>query len=134
MQINKNNSYSLVEIIAIVIIISVSAAFVIPNYSRSKEIAKERNANLNLVAIHSATLIYESKYSEFPQSGDLDHINMTLNLNIKDKNFIYYFESSDYSYIATAERLGNLYKLTATEADLSDNNPTCTDGIKNCPS
>ena len=134
MQINKNNSYSLIEIIVIIIIISISAAFVFQNYSRSKERAKERTANLNLVEIHSAALIHESNHSEFPQSGDLDHINSTLNLKIKDKDFTYYFESSGYSYIATADRLGDLYKLTVTEADLNNNNPTCSDGKNKCPS
>ena len=134
MQTNKNTGYSSVEIIVIIIIIGISAAFVIPNYSKAKEIAKERNANLNLVAIHSACLIYQTKHSKFPQSGDIEHINNTLNLTIQDKHFIYYLESSDYSYIATAERIGNLYKLTATEDALNDNNPTCVDRLKKCPS
>lgn len=134
MQINKNKSYSLVEIIVIIAVIIAAAVFVIPNYSIARERANERNANLNLIAIHSAALMYQSKHSKFPESGDLEHINNTLNLKIEDKNFTYYFDSNNYSYSTTAHRLGNLYILTVTEDNLSNNNPICSDGTKKCPS
>ena len=121
------SAFTIIEIITVVVIIGIIAAFALPNFNKSLEKGRYRNARLNVIAIHSALKIYFAQNGTYlPAAADLDTINSNLDINIVDNDF-------DYSYVATATtfsiaaaRVGLNYTITADQDSISDTNPTCS--------
>ncbi len=129
----KKKGFTLIELIVVVVLVGISAAFVIPNFTRAHERSIARKGLLNLTTIHSSLVIYKSRNNGYPVSGNLASINTSLKLGIYDTNFTYTLTTVGATYTATAARVGGAYDLTITEAALGAANPTCADSGGTCP-
>ena len=110
------------ELMTVVVIISVIAAFAIPNYQRTVERAHRKDAETNLLAIYSANKIYFAEKSVYwPDpvgSGGLAEINTNLKLAIIPNGMTYTcYNSTPNDFKCTATRNGSTpYTITITEA------------------
>jgi len=87
----KIKAFTLTEIIVVVIIVGITAAFGIPNYSKAIQRADERNMITNLKLIRAAAEIYIDADGAFPGPGwaTLDAVNTGLGLSIIDPKAAY---------------------------------------------
>ena len=63
---NKQRGFSLIELLVVVAILLIIAAFAIPNFMRSKISANQASAVGSLRSINTACISYSSVYSQFP--------------------------------------------------------------------
>ena len=135
-EIIENKGFTLTELLITVIIIGLVAAFAVPNYTRTIERSRFRDARAKVIAIHAALEMEEVKtqaYGDGSTITGLDNINTKLGLNLTDPDGNFTF-----SYIAagtfdiTADRNGLDYDITANQNPISAANPTCSG--TDCPS
>jgi len=126
--------FTLMELMVVVIIIGIIAAFAIPNYSKSVQKAHERDMLTQLTSIHASNLLYRSYDGKYWDTGgtlqnDLAVINSTLSINIiANGGTTYTYNSADgSSYTATAS--WDAYTLKVTEAAIDAANPCCDIGV-----
>lgn len=130
--------FTLIELMVVVIIIGVIAAFAIPNYSKSVQKAHERDMLVHLASIHAANLLYRSYDGDYWDTGgadqDLAAINSTLSINIiANSGTTYNYNSANgSSYTATAD--WDTCDLNVTEAPLGPSNPCRASGASTCVS
>ena len=129
--------FTLMELMVVVIIIGVIAAFAIPNYNKSIQKAHERDMLSQLTSIHAANLLYRSYEGKYwYAAGDpqnLAAINSALSINIiANAGTIYNYTSTDgSSFMATA--IWGACTLGVTEAPIDGtNNPCRSSGIGTC--
>ena len=132
----KNRAFTLMELLIVVTIIGILAAFAIPNYSQSVLKAHERDIIVQLSSIHAANLIYRAQNDDEYLIGndlDIDAINTALGIGIVANEVDYSYTSNDgQTYTCTADYNGD-FDLTITEAVLSATNPSCSSGAGTCP-
>ena len=94
----KNNSFTLVELLVVIIIVGILAAVAIPMYSNAVEQKKGEVCINNIRMIFAAEKIYRMKNNNlWPNSTSgyvqqtITQINSALGINISDSNFNYYF-------------------------------------------
>lgn len=126
--------FTLLELMVVVIIIGVIAAFAIPNYNKSIQKAHERDMLTQLTSIHAANLLYRSYDGKYWNTGgvaqSMAQINSTLSINIiANSGTTYNYNSANgSSYTATAT-WNIIYTLQVTEAAIDDTsvppNPCC---------
>ena len=82
----KNRSFTLVEVTVVIILITILAAFALPNYSKALAKANERTAITNLVAIRGGIKVYlaNTGSSLIPDWSGLNTINSALGLTLVD--------------------------------------------------
>ena len=145
MTVNKRPrapGFTLLELMVVVIIVGVIAAFAIPNYNKSMQKAHERDMLAQLTAVHAANLLFRSYDGNYWDTGGTDknmaQINSALSINIiSDSSTTYNYNSANgSSYTATAD--WDAYTLQVTEAAIDTaNNPCCsTDNclsVPDCP-
>lgn len=125
--------FTLMELMVVVIIIGVIAAFAIPNYSKSVQKAHERDMLVHLTSIHAANLLYRSYDGDYwvGVNQDLAAINSALSINIiANSGTTYNYNVGPNGYTATAD--WDAYTLAVTEAAISATNPCCASAIYNC--
>lgn len=135
--------FTLLELMVVVIIIGVIAAFAIPNYSKSIQKAHERDMLTQLTSIHAANLLYRSYDGKYWNTGgvgkDMAEINSALSINIiANAGTIYNYNSvAGSTFKATA--VWGACTLGVTEAPIDGtNNPcrssgTCLSTLSACP-
>ena len=135
---NRKNqkSFTLVELLAVIMIIAAVAGFAIPNYSRSVERAHEQDGLTQLRAIHAANQIFNARTNSYwPADAGaytVNDINTNLGLNIIESGMAYACSGTDgTTFDCTATRAGGSFTLTVDENPLSAANPSCTGG--DCP-
>ena len=136
LNLKKQTAFTLVELMIVVIIIAIIAAFAIPNYSKSVERAYQRDAIANLTTLHGANQIYRAQNGSFwPAAGSATYtvINTTLGLALIQNGLTYTIGGNGTTFTATAKRWGPAagFTITVTEAAISSSNPQCTAGT--CP-
>ena len=130
-------AFTLMEIMIVVIIMGIMAAFAIPNYGKSVAQTYLQDAIIQLSAIRTANQVYFARTSSYwPNSGEthgVDEINTALSLNLIENGLKYNCAAgAPATYSCTATRLGtSTFTVTITQAALSDTNPACTAG--SCP-
>jgi prepilin-type N-terminal cleavage/methylation domain-containing protein len=87
-------AFTLIELMVVVVILGIIAAFAIPNYSKAMERSHEKQILLNMQAIASAQVAYKARYGfywPYPLSGNVGiaQLNPALQLNIVPGNDIY---------------------------------------------
>ena len=123
-KLNDRQGFTLTEIIVVIIIIGLIAAFVAPNYRRTVEMEYERTARLNLEAIYKAQRIYLARTQTFwptapmAPAADVDQINDTLGLNITEENVSYTCNQVGGGNVKCwAQRAGGFRLATCVDAD-----------------
>lgn len=126
--------FTLMELMVVVIIIGIIAAFAIPNYNKSVQKAHERDMLAQLTSIHASNLLYRSYDGKYwYAAGDpqnLAAINSALSINIianGTTTYNYYDNSAaGISYTATAVWDGHVVRVTEIPLSNTINpNPCC---------
>jgi len=132
-------AFTLMELIAVVIIVAVVAAFAVPNYTKTVERAHLKDALVLLTAIHSAQQIRFSEQAKYwPDTAttvDLTSINTNLKLNIIAQGMTYTCTGNALGTTFTCDAVRSStspYTVRATQAVLSATNPQCISGAS-CP-
>ncbi len=123
-----NKAFSLMELMVVVVVVGVVAAFGIPNYQRSLNISIAKDAVANLKLIAAAQQVYYARNnSYYPSAGtvNLFNINSNLHLNILEQQGISY-SCNSVAPQCSATRTGWTYSVT-----LPTTLPVCTAGT--CP-
>ena len=91
MFLNRKKSFSLVEVIMVIVLIGVLTGFAVPRLGRASAKADERSAIANLLAARSAVDMYlvNSGLAAIPNLADMAAINAALGLNILDQKMTY---------------------------------------------
>lgn len=129
----KLKGFTLVEIIITIAILGVIASFAIPHYSKAIAKARERDAIIQLSAIHSACQIYKTNNAGRYFSGNLVNtaqINSKLSINIIENNGTTYIYSGLNSSFGAKANVGS-FTVSINERSLSSDNPCCDVGA--CP-
>lgn len=133
------NAFTLIELMIVVTLIGIIAAFAIPNYQKSIRKQHERDAIIQLTTIHAANEIYNAQTGEYLTGNyGLNGINSNLQIHVLANGMIYLYDdlgSIGASYEATA----TLDDATPFTIKLNNNpigsgNPCCDTGGADCPS
>lgn len=118
-------SFTLVELIIVVIIIGILATFAMPAFRVTQERALDNEAKANLKLIQAAQKIYRMEMgSYYPPSGstsDIATINQNLKLSLTATNWTY---SVDLSGTATAARVSGAARTWTLL--IAGQEPTCS--------
>lgn len=126
------NAFTLTELMVVVVLTGMIAAFAIPNYTKSVNRVKEKNAVANLAVIREAARLHMSREGGTPPPvlANTAAINSTLFLNIIEQ------EGNTYQCV-----IANIYTCRATNADgwqahfqLDTNNGAVSCSNPTCPS
>ena len=95
--VKQIRAFTLMEIMIVIVIVGLMAAFALPNYGKAIAKADERNAINNLLVIRSAVEMYLANTGDatIPNMANIDAINATLGLSITDPNTTYECQSVD---------------------------------------
>lgn len=131
----QREAFTLMELMIVVVVIAIIAAFAVPNYQKSVERAHLRDAITQLQAVNAANQIYRARdgaYWPTVNGQDITSINTNLGLNIIANGMTYNCDGNGTIFSCTAVRNGAVpFTVTVTEAVLSGANPSCTAGA--CP-
>jgi len=122
----RKKGFTIMEILIVVVIFSIIAAFTIPSFSKTMNRAKRRNDLMMLAGIHSANVIYDA------QTGAYAPNLAALNVDIEwaDDTAIsvaYALAGGGTLYSMTIHNTPALptYTYTLSQAPLSNINPLC---------
>ena len=141
------------ELLIVVVIIGIIAAFAIPNYKKAIAKARERSAVSQLMTLHAANQLYKAQTNSYWQanSNSLKEINQNLGISLLADGFSYSYSSSNpetYETYAAWNKENEHYTIRLTEeaifTESSDNNtsssvktnynPCCFVSAGTCPS
>ena len=141
MTTQNTKSFTLIELMVVVIVISVIAGFAIPNYEKSVERAHLRDAITQLSTIHAANQIYRARtQSYWPDTvgtKDLADINADLGLAVIANGMTYTCDPDPgtpgltYTCQAVRDAPAVQFTVEVTEAVIDATNPACVAGA--CP-
>lgn len=78
----KVKGFTLIEFLVVLIIIGILAGLAIPNFSRTRERALDREAQTALRLIQAAQRVYLSKYGTYWPAASVADINTNLKLDL----------------------------------------------------
>ena len=124
---DKNQAFTLTELMIVVVILGIMAGFAIPNYQRAIVRAHERDAVIQLTALNAANLIFYTNNNN--QYGgpfnSLQAINAGLGINIIANDMTYAYNlTAPTTYNATAQYGAN-FTIRVNETAVSGTNPCC---------
>lgn len=132
------SGFSLIEVIVIIVIIGILSAIALPSYNLSIAKAQEREAVLQLMALHTANNLYAAQNGNYLDGPfDKDGINTRLNLNIIPNGMTYTYQgfttTKSFQGRALSQRFG--FTVMVKEGVLSKGtNPCCEFLTPACPS
>jgi len=126
----RKDSFTLIELMVVVIIVGILAGIIVPNHMRAREKAMDKQAKVILSLIRAAERNYKMETGNYVTSGSTPGaINSALNLDIADDGNWAYSLSNTNSFTATMTRnkggFGRTWTITANMV-----NATCSG---NCP-
>lgn len=136
--IMDKKSFTLIELMVTIVIISIIASFALVNYNRAVERSRGQDAKNQLGSIHAANGIYFAKkniyWPEDSTTYDLDSINginQSLGLAIIANDMTYSCTGTDgTTFSCVAKRIvsgAETFRVTVTEAALDPAaNPVCS--------
>lgn len=110
--------FTLIELIAVVVIVGILAAIAYPQYQKTKERALGREARANMELILAALKIYRMQNGEYyPASGTIDDINtinsvLKLSLNEEEWDYTLFACGSPDRPCARASRKNGPYSIS----------------------
>lgn len=130
---NRRTGFTFVELIVVVIIVAILAGLAIPNFTKTKERAFDKEAQTSLRLVQAAEKIYSLKnVFYYPLSGsatDLGEVNSNLLLDLSSSSWNFSIGSaSGTDFVATAARTDSsrIWRMQKGSA-----NPVCSGS--NCP-
>ena len=135
LMIKRNKTaYTLIEVMIVVVLLGLLAAFAIPNFQGSIRKAHERDAVMQLTLINGAQKIYFAQNGFYSPTGagTYTQLNTDLGLNIIPNGMTYtYNRSAPATYRTTAAWTGGggNFTVRVTQAAVSQSaplNPCCT--------
>ncbi|OGX33732.1 MAG: hypothetical protein A3C36_00505 [Omnitrophica WOR_2 bacterium RIFCSPHIGHO2_02_FULL_52_10] len=138
----KTKAFTLMELVVVIILVSIVAAFAIPSYVSGIRKVRERDMNAQLRVIHAAVQFYRSQVGQYPAqaSGDLNYINQTFRLTLPAiTRYVYRYSSTDPTLFEAGIRWNDpggtsLFDLEMNQGPASAANPCCNAGSIACPS
>jgi type IV pilus assembly protein PilE len=131
----KIAGFTLMELLVVIVIMGILAAFASPSYTRSIRRARAKDAINNLTAIHAAQLIYRSLNGSFITCADvaaINNLNGANSLNVIPNGATYTCPGAPVSCTAVSADFTVTADLTA--AISPGTNPTCTPTVAgSCP-
>ena len=140
MKKQSRRGFTLMELMIVVVLIAIIAGFAMPSYIKSLRKAHERDAVLQLSALHAANLIYKAGAGTFLVGDNLNTkaINQALGINIVENEMTYRYSSNGVTFNATGTSSDNdnPFTVLVDERPLDkDVNPCCdSSGNNRCPS
>ncbi len=135
MNILKRSGFTIIELLVVVALIGLIAAFTIPDFSKSIAKSHERDLVMQLTTLHGASLIYEAQNGAYwvaTNETNIGTINNALNINLiaqDGSTFDYTSDGSTFTFDGT----WNGFTVRVTEAPIAPGtNPSCGGGT--CPS
>ena len=135
------NAFTLVELMIVVVLLGMIAAFGIPNYSKSHDRVNEKTGQYNLSVIDSAMEMYRIRNAGYPDPGGLpdptvtisniSEINAALSLGIIEQNMTYACTDDDDNTTFSCTAAEGGWTLSITQAD--DGIVCCLGGANLCP-
>ncbi|MBI5149669.1 MAG: prepilin-type N-terminal cleavage/methylation domain-containing protein [Candidatus Omnitrophica bacterium] len=120
--------FTLIELMVVIVIVGIIAAFGIPSYTKSIQKSHERDMAAQLTAVHAANLLYRSYNGKYwdtaASSKNMAEINSALSLNIIANDGTTYDYNSDGN-VFTAAATWSAYTLKVTQAAIGATNPCC---------
>jgi len=113
----KERSFTLLEILIVIVIVGILAGIGMASYTGVKEktLGKEAIANLKLIA--SAEDLRRMETGSYYISSNLQNINNNLKLSLSATNWVYAISGTAATFSATARRGACVYTLTDSDAD-----------------
>lgn len=137
-KIKTRSAFTLLEILVVITLVSIIAAFSIPNFTKSMEKSYESEAVAQLKILHSANRRYYAENDTFYASSAntiaLINTNFSVNLS-SDGNLTYtYTYTSNTNWIFTAAYKTDVWSLLITNDPVDSSNPCCDADVGECPS
>lgn len=134
----RARGFTLMELMVVVVLVGIIAAFAIPNYQKAVRRGHERDMIMQLTALHGGCEIYKAKTGAYwtGSISDLPTINETFQINIISLNdeTSYEYQSpfaGPGTYRATATWSGTTIGVDQNPIDAA-NNPFCIMPAGNC--
>lgn len=148
MEIKNTKAFTLAEVIIVTVIISVIAAFALPNYFKSVRKQYERRIITDLKSIHAANEVYHAQTRVYlppdAAAGTLVNMNQNLEINVlADSKITYSCDGDGSVYTCTgAYNAGGSgeFSILITQDPLAYDtfndiyNPYCDSSGPTCPS
>lgn len=134
----NKQAFTLMEIMITVVLIGIIAGFAIPNYSKAINKAYERDAIVQLSALHAACQIYKARTGDYYtfDLNTINDINSTFKINITSNIFTYeYVYKEPGLFYANAKKSGTGgFTVKVTQDSLNTTTNPCCQGPGTCPS
>lgn len=136
MEIIKKRAFTVMELMTVVVIVGVIAAFAIPKLTLTMDRAHEQDAVTQLTAIHAANKLYRAQNGTYwppdATTYSLAQLNTALGLSIMANGLTYTCDGSDGSTFACrGTSTSGSFMAAVTEAALSvGTNPSV---VNPCP-
>jgi prepilin-type N-terminal cleavage/methylation domain-containing protein len=128
LKVLNKKSFSLIELIVVVVIIGILAALALPGFGTSKERVLDKEAKANLALIQAAEKIYRMESGfYYPSSGATNviaDINTYLRVNLPTGALSWTYEVDGDDSQATASRLPSSSRVWTLT--FSGSSPSCT--------
>ncbi|MGE0267226.1 MAG: prepilin-type N-terminal cleavage/methylation domain-containing protein [Candidatus Omnitrophota bacterium] len=134
MTIKNTRGFTIIELLVVVTLVGLIAAFTIPDYSKSINKSHERDLVMQLTTLHGASLIYQAQRGSFwtaTNETNIATINSNMNINLMSIDGTSFNYNSDGSTFTFDGSWGG-FTVRVTQAPLTATNPSCLAGT--CPS
>ncbi|MBP9854707.1 MAG: type II secretion system protein [Candidatus Omnitrophica bacterium] len=133
--------FTIMELLVVVTIVGIIAAFAIPDYLQSVQKTREKEMIMQAKTVHGANLVYKAQNGTFFETHgaitDLATLNSALNINLAfiDSKQEWEYESDGSTYTFTVRYNDNVNGFTIKIIDdpVSVANPFCQNGEGTCP-
>jgi len=131
----KIESFSLIELMVVVVVLGILVSVALPQYRRAVERSIDREAQSNLMLIQAGQKIYKMKNQNYygPQDS-ISSINTNLGVDLTETNFDYNINAANATaFITKATRQAGKYAGHYWVVDPTSIEPTCFPGTSSCP-
>jgi len=121
----RKSGFTLIELILVVTVIMALALIAIPNYSKSKQRAIEKEAIANVKLMAAAERIYKMEQGSYAICSGATACNTALKLILNATNWAYSVDGSG-NITATAQASTGMSGCSYTLSPTYDNEPTAS--------